>query len=207
MTPAPSFEDIYQVMAQASVGNSGARVPVPEEPDVNDTATRFGLALNVLLADLEARAAAQKAQQETIEAQLETNQRQQDAILALSMPVLLVEQDVLLLPVVGALDAARVGRLLDSALEAVHTTGARVVLIDLTGVLTIDAVAAAGLVKAVRAVALLGATTLLCGISARVAAAMKTIGPEVRTLRMVSNLRTGIAEARLPATRAPLLPP
>lgn len=206
MTPAPTFDAIYQVMAQASVGNTNARVELPEQPDVNDTATRFGLALNVLLADLEARAAVERAQKETIEAQLVTNQRQHDAILALSMPVLLVEADVLLLPVVGALDADRVGRLLDSALEAIHTTGARVVLIDLTGVLTIDAVAAAGLVKTVRAAALLGATTLLCGISARVASAMKTTGPEVRTLRLVSNLRTGIAEARLPATRAPLLP-
>jgi len=48
----PSFDDIFAVMAAASVGDTAARVPVPEDPRLDDTATRFAIALNVLLDDL-----------------------------------------------------------------------------------------------------------------------------------------------------------
>lgn len=187
--PGPTFDAIFNVMAAASVGNTEARVAVSDHPDVNDTATRMGLAVNVLLNDLGERTTSHHSQLETI-------QRQQEAILGLSVPVLVVEEDVLLLPVVGALDADRSARLIDNTLEAVHRTGAHVVLIDLTGVLTVDDVAAKGLVKVVRAAALLGATTLLCGITARVAGEIKATGADVCKLRMVSTLRAALAEAR-----------
>ncbi len=52
MTRAPTFEDIFAVMAASSLGDAATRVPVPEEPDLSDTATRLGITLNVLLDDL-----------------------------------------------------------------------------------------------------------------------------------------------------------
>src|SRR3984885_6881742 len=52
MTEAPTFEDIFTVMSRASVGDKAARVAVPASADVDDTATKFALALNILLDDL-----------------------------------------------------------------------------------------------------------------------------------------------------------
>jgi PAS domain S-box-containing protein len=55
MKRAPSFEDVFAVMSAASVGNVTARVHVPQDPELEDVPTRFGLALNVLLDDLSFR--------------------------------------------------------------------------------------------------------------------------------------------------------
>ncbi len=55
MTRAPTFEDIFAVMSAASLGDATARVALPDEPDLEDTPTRFAVALNVLLQDLDYR--------------------------------------------------------------------------------------------------------------------------------------------------------
>ena len=52
MTPAPSYDDIFGVMSRACAGDSSARVALPDAPDLADPATRFAIALNVLLDDL-----------------------------------------------------------------------------------------------------------------------------------------------------------
>src|SRR5450432_3851662 len=51
MIKPPSFEDIFAVMAAASVGDMTPRVVVAESPQLDDVATRLGIALNVLLDD------------------------------------------------------------------------------------------------------------------------------------------------------------
>lgn len=47
-----SFADIFAVMAASSVGDRTARVELPADPDLDHTATRLALALNILLDDL-----------------------------------------------------------------------------------------------------------------------------------------------------------
>jgi PAS domain S-box-containing protein len=56
MTSPPSFDDIFAVMSAASVGDLSARVVIPDDPQVGDTATKFAIALNVLLDDVALRA-------------------------------------------------------------------------------------------------------------------------------------------------------
>ncbi len=60
VTRAPTFSDIFTVMSAASVGDATARVTVPEAPPLDDTATRFAIALNLLLDDLALQAAEAK---------------------------------------------------------------------------------------------------------------------------------------------------
>jgi PAS domain S-box-containing protein len=55
MNRAPTFEDIFAVMSAAAVGDSSVRVAIPENPDIVDLATRFGIAVNLLLDDLQYR--------------------------------------------------------------------------------------------------------------------------------------------------------
>ena len=52
MSKALSFDDIFAVMSAASVGNLAARVATPEHAQLDDTATRFAIALKILLDDL-----------------------------------------------------------------------------------------------------------------------------------------------------------
>jgi len=52
---SPSFEEIFSVMATASVGNLSSRIEVPNSPDLSDPATKLAIALNLLLDDLALR--------------------------------------------------------------------------------------------------------------------------------------------------------
>ncbi|MEX0625370.1 MAG: ATP-binding protein [Chloroflexota bacterium] len=55
MTEGPTFDDVFAVMSAASVGDSIARVRLPPTPELDDPATRLGVALNILLDDLALR--------------------------------------------------------------------------------------------------------------------------------------------------------
>jgi protein-histidine pros-kinase len=52
VTRAPTFDDIFAAMSTASVGNTAARVPLPDSPQLDDPTTRLAIALNLLLEDL-----------------------------------------------------------------------------------------------------------------------------------------------------------
>lgn len=198
----PTWEEVFTTMGRASIGDTAARVPMPAAIG-DDLATRFGVALNVLLSHLEHRARVQQSQVEAIERELainrqqvETIREQHEAILALSTPVLRIDSGLLLLPLVGKLDAERGRRMLEALLDAVRAHRGRVVIIDLTGVLAVDAVASASLVTAARAARLLGARVVLCGITAPAAQEMQAVAAEIGSVRIVSSLQDGVAEAR-----------
>ena len=67
MKNAPSFDDIFAVMAAASVGDLAARVTVPDEPELDETETKFAIALNILLDDLALRAEELKSMADAVE--------------------------------------------------------------------------------------------------------------------------------------------
>ncbi len=56
MTRTVTFDDIFSVMGAAAVGERTARVPLPEDPDLEDTATRMAIALNILLDEISQQA-------------------------------------------------------------------------------------------------------------------------------------------------------
>ena len=70
MTIAPSFDDVFAVMSAASLGDTTARVSVPDDWQPDQVPSRFALALNVLLDDLAFRAAQAKAATQLNERQI-----------------------------------------------------------------------------------------------------------------------------------------
>ena len=73
----------------------------------------------------------------------------QQAILELSTPVLQLEQGLLVLPVIGALDLERAQQLDERLLGAVRAHRARVVVIDVTGVPVLESAVASRLLRTV----------------------------------------------------------
>jgi light-regulated signal transduction histidine kinase (bacteriophytochrome) len=71
MTRPPSFDDIFAVMSAASVGDKTARVAVPDDPPLDELATRFAIAVNLLLDDLAYRAAEAEAAHRITQLELE----------------------------------------------------------------------------------------------------------------------------------------
>lgn len=134
------------------------------------------------------------------DAYLEARERvvraQAEEILELSVRVLPLFRGVLLLPLVGRLDAARAERVLEALLGAVVSHGSRVVLLDLSGLPSVDLDVAAHLSRAASAVRLLGAEPALVGIRASLASAMVTGGIELGGVATLSTLEEGILHAR-----------
>jgi rsbT co-antagonist protein RsbR len=125
-------------------------------------------------------------------ASAESISRHQAAIRELSTPVIRVHHGVLLLPLVGAIDSMRAQQVMESVLLKVVEEQAKVIIIDIAGVPVVDTKVADNLMKTTAAVRLLGANTILTGISAQVSRTMVQLGVDVSTMKTTSKLADGI---------------
>ena len=121
--------------------------------------------------------------------------KQQATIRKLSTPVLQVRERLLALPIIGELDSQRASQLTEQLLNAVRSNRARVVVIDITGVPSVDKNVANHLVQTVRACRLMGAAVLVTGLSSDIARTLVTLGVDLSTMDTVGDLQGGIEEA------------
>jgi rsbT co-antagonist protein RsbR len=128
---------------------------------------------------------------------------QQDAIRELSTPVLQVRDRLLILPIIGVLDPARARQLTEQLLAAIRDNRARVVVIDVTGVATIDLTVANHLVQAVEASRLMGASAILTGVSSRIAQTLVDLGVDLGAMQTVGDLQGGLEQAERLLETAP----
>ena len=127
-----------------------------------------------------------------IAANSETLRRHQAALRELSTPVIRVHDRVLLLPLVGAIDSARAQQVMDAVLLKIVEEKAKCIIIDIAGVPVVDTKVADHLVKTTASVRLLGAQTILTGISAQVARTIVQLGVDVSTMHTLARLQEGI---------------
>ena len=120
--------------------------------------------------------------------------RQQEAIRELSTPVLQIRDRLLLLPIVGLIDSQRAKLITEGVLRAIRGSRAKVVVMDVTGVATIDSRVANHLLQTVAAARLMGATVIVTGLSAEVAQSLVGLGIDLTTLITVGDLQGGIEE-------------
>lgn len=115
------------------------------------------------------------------------------ALADLAMPLIPITDEIIVMPLVGQLDEQRVERATATLLAGIAAKKARVAILDITGVPTIDARVAGGLVRAARAAELLGARVELTGIKSEVAQILVTLGVELGGLATRGTLQDGIA--------------
>jgi len=125
----------------------------------------------------------------------QTIRQQQDAIRELSTPTLQIRDRLLILPIIGLLDTQRAKQLTDSLLHAVRAHRARVVVMDITGVATVDSKVANHLIQTVEAAALMGASVIVTGVSAEVAQSLVTLGIDLGRITTLGDLQGGLEEA------------
>jgi rsbT co-antagonist protein RsbR len=129
---------------------------------------------------------------------------QQAAIRELSTPVLQVRDRLLILPIIGVLDTQRARQLTEQLLAAIQANRAKVVVIDITGVGTIDLTVANHLVQTVKASRLMGATAIITGLSSNIAQTLVDLGVDVSMIRSVGDLQGGLEEAERLLERVPV---
>ena len=120
---------------------------------------------------------------------------QQEAIRELSTPVLQVRERLLILPIIGVIDAQRARQLTEQLLRAIRNNRARVVVIDITGVPSVDAKVANHLLQTVDATRLMGASVIVTGLSSEIALTLVTIGVDLTKINAVGDLQGGLEEA------------
>jgi CheY-like chemotaxis protein/anti-anti-sigma regulatory factor len=123
------------------------------------------------------------------------HREQRMRITELSSPVVEVWDGVLLVPLVGTLDDQRAAQMSTALLEAVRRECAQVVLVDITGCTVVDTYTAAHLINTVRSVRLLGAATVITGVSAHVAADLVKLGVELEDITTRRRLADGLRHA------------
>lgn len=141
----------------------------------------------------------QKEEQALRLAEEERSRRQQELIAAqretlreLATPLMPIAEGVLVVPLVGAIDHDRALLLLEAVLEGVQQRRAHMVIVDITGVPSMDLQIAGLLLRLTRAVHLLGAQVLLSGVRADVAQRMIEVGVDVAGLRCEATLQAAI---------------
>ncbi|MGB1017078.1 MAG: STAS domain-containing protein [Nannocystaceae bacterium] len=118
---------------------------------------------------------------------------QRQAIRELSSPLLPIAHDVLVIPFIGSLEHNRVHELIDNIMAGVAERGAKVVILDLTGVPTLDRMGAHGLVQAAQALRLIGAQTILSGLNANLAILIVEAKISLGHIDIRANLQDAVA--------------
>jgi rsbT co-antagonist protein RsbR len=93
-------------------------------------------------------------------------ERLRETVQALSVPVVPLQEGVLLLPLIGHLDDRRAAELTSGLLVAIQQRGARSVVLDITGLADLDMAGSLALRRTADAARLLGCQIFLVGVRA-----------------------------------------
>ncbi len=121
--------------------------------------------------------------------------QQSQSLLELSTPVILLWNNVLLLPLVGVIDTIRARQFTERMLEAITRHEGIVTIIDVTGVPVFDTGVARHIMKAVDAAQLLGSKIVMTGISPEGAQTLTKLNISFSNVISRVSLRAGVAEA------------
>jgi anti-anti-sigma regulatory factor len=130
-----------------------------------------------------------------LERKLDIIQKQREAILELSTPVLEVWDGILVMPLVGTVDTQRAQQIMEDLLESVAKGQAAVVIIDITGVPVIDTQVGDHLLKTMEAAKMLGAEVILTGMSPTNAQTVVKLGMDLDRVNAKSTLKAGLNQA------------
>lgn len=119
-------------------------------------------------------------------------ERQNAMIRELATPIINIWNGVLCLPIIGTVDSVRIATIMETLLQAIVDQGARVAVIDLTGVDIVDTATADHLVRLFRAAQLLGAEGVVCGIRPAVAHTITTLGLGWEGVKTMRSLRQAL---------------
>jgi rsbT co-antagonist protein RsbR len=122
-------------------------------------------------------------------------QRLERVLAELATPVIPILEEVIVLPLIGAIDTRRAQLIMENLLQGIADFQATVAIIDITGVPVVDTAVADTLMRAVKAASLLGARVILSGISARIALTLVSLGLDMSHVLTRGQLRDSIMAA------------
>jgi rsbT co-antagonist protein RsbR len=163
---------------------------------ITDTDGNLAYAM-IAFTDITERKAAEATLRQTI-SQEEIIRAQAATLRELSTPLIPINDQVMVMPLIGTVDSYRTQQVMDSLLQGIAANHAQIAIIDITGVPVVDSQVADALVRAARAVRLLGARVVLTGIRPEVAQTLVGLGIDLSGIVTRGSLQSGIAYALEP---------
>jgi rsbT co-antagonist protein RsbR len=114
------------------------------------------------------------------------------AMLAMSTPVTSIWEGILLLPLVGIVDSQRTQDIMEKTLSRIAESRARVFVMDISGVVTVDTAVANNFIRITQATRLMGCDCIISGISPSVARTLVELGANVGEVRTTATLRDAL---------------
>lgn len=98
-------------------------------------------------------------------------------------------------PIVGGLDSNRTHDLMADILEEVHEKKARVVIVDISGVPSVDTEVSKNLMSLLNAVELMGASAIISGVRPEVAQTVVDLGIDLDRYETTTSLSLALGRA------------
>ena len=114
------------------------------------------------------------------------------AMLAMSTPVSSIWDGILLLPLVGIVNSQRTQDIMEKTLSRIAESRARVFVMDISGVVTVDTAVANNFIRITQATRLMGCDCIISGISPSVARTLVELGANVGEVRTTATLRDAL---------------
>jgi rsbT co-antagonist protein RsbR len=197
------IERIVETLIAASRGDYDRPIQLEEN---DDALLEVELGINYLLDELLERRAENEHQRESLLEQSRQLATQTAALVeALSTPIIVVWPGVLALPLIGRIDRQRANSINVALLERVVSERASHVILDLTGVETIEASTMDALMQMIRAIGLLGGRCLVTGIRPATAQHFVAASSETGQIKSYARVSDALAHvlAEKPTPRAP----
>ncbi|WP_169796603.1 protein kinase domain-containing protein [Chondromyces crocatus] len=135
------------------------------------------------------------AERERTRLQEEIIRAQGERLSEMSTPLIPITDRIMVMPLIGTLDRARVRQVLEAALEGAQARAASVVILDITGVRDVDTEVANSLLKTAAALRLLGAQVVLTGMRPEVARTVVSLNIDLRGIVIRGTLQSAILHA------------
>ncbi len=187
--PPSPLGQILDVVMQLAAGDFSARAVDSGNGDELDA---LAVGINMLVEEVVAKFDENNRLMRTLEQQMERLTAQHRTIMSLSTPALAVWKGILVLPLIGMLDAPRTQKLSRDLLQRVLQHKTDVVIIDVTGLAEMDTTTVRHLLDTVSALRLLGTQSILTGLGAQNARKMATFDVDLQGIAMRSTLHDGL---------------
>ena len=112
-----------------------------------------------------------------------------------STPVTILWDRILMLPIFGMIDSARAQDIMRTMLEKILDENAKVIILDILGVATVDSAVANHLIKITKACKLMGCQAIITGISSEIAQSLVALGVELGEVLTTGTLKDGLEGA------------
>ncbi|MGM0845918.1 MAG: STAS domain-containing protein [Bacillota bacterium] len=118
------------------------------------------------------------------------------AFMELSVPVVPLGPEVGILPLIGNIDTERARLLMEETLKQSERLKLSHLVLDLSGVLTVDTMVADQLFKVIEALALIGVKTIITGIRPEVSHTMVSLGVNLNHLTIKGTLHQALKDLK-----------